>query len=69
MNEEFVEIFKHEIENLFEELYGKLDLLIEEAAFNLSFTYPYDEASYEKIEGVIMEVLQEQFNKAFGEEL
>lgn len=69
MMDEFVKEFKVEVENFMEELYVKLEDLVDRALFNMSF-YNLDNAeNYEKLEAAMMEVLQEQFNKIFGEEL
>ena len=69
MMDEFVKDFKVEVENFMEELYVKLEDLVDRALFNMSF-YNLDNAeNYEKLEAAMMEVLQEQFNKIFGEEL
>lgn len=69
MMDEFVKEFKIEMENFMEELYVKLNGLLDEAMFNMSFYNLNDEENFEKIQEVMMEVIQEQFNKLFGEEL
>ena len=69
MIDELVKEFKVEVENFMEELYQKLEELVDGALFNLSFYNLDNEENYEKLEAVMMEVLQEQFNKVFGEEL
>lgn len=69
MMDEFVKEFKVDVENFMEELYVKLEDLVDGALFNMSF-YNLDNAeNYEKLEAAMMEVLQEQFNKIFEEEL
>lgn len=69
MMDEFVKEFKIEMENFMEEMYVKLEEVIDGALFNMSFYNLDDEGNYEKLEAVMMEVIQEQFNKVFGEEL
>ena len=69
MMDEFVKEFKIEMENFREEMYVKLEEVVDGALFNMSFYNLNDEENYEKLEAVMMEVIQEQFNKVFGEEL
>ena len=69
MMDEFVKEFKIEMENFMEEMYVKLEEVVDGALFNMSFYNLDDEENYEKLEAVMMEVIQEQFNKVFGEEL
>lgn len=69
MMDEFVKEFKIEMENFMEEMYVKLEEVVDGALFNMSFYNLDDEENYEKLEAVMMEVIQEQFNKIFGEEL
>lgn len=69
MMDEFVKEFKIEMENFMEEMYVKLEEVVDGALFNMSFYNLNDEENYEKLEAVMMEVIQEQFNKVFGEEL
>ena len=69
MMDEFVKEFKIEMENFMEEMYIKLEEVVDGALFNMSFYNLDDEENYEKLEAVMMEVIQEQFNKVFGEEL
>ena len=69
MMDEFVKVFKVEMENFMEEMYAKLEEVLDEALFNMSFYNLNDEENFEKIQEVMMEVIQEQFNKVFGEEL
>ena len=69
MMDEFVKEFKIEMENFMEEMYVKLEEVVDGALFNMSFYNLDDEENYEKIQEVMMEVIQEQFRKVFGEEL
>ena len=69
MMDEFLKDFKVEMENFMEEMYLKLEEVVDGAMFNMSFYNLDDEANYEKIQDVMMEVIQEQFSKVFGEEL
>ena len=69
MMDEFVKDFKVEMENFMEEMYAKLEEVVDGALFNMSFYNLNDEENFEKLEAVMMEVIQEQFNKIFGEEL
>lgn len=69
MMDEFLKAFKGEMEKFMEELYSRLEEVVDEALFNMSFYQLDNEANYEKLEEVMMEVIQEQFNKVFGEEL
>lgn len=69
MMDEFVKEFKIEMENFMEEMYVKLEEVVDRALFNMSFCNLGDEENYEKLEAVMMEVIQEQFDKVFGEEL
>ena len=69
MMDEFVKEFKVEMENFMEAMYAKLDEVLDAALFNMSFYNLNDEENFEKIQEVMMEVIQEQFNKVFGEEL
>ena len=69
MMDEFVKEFKIEMENFMEEMYVKLEEVVDGALFNMSFYNLDYEENYEKLEAVMMEVIQEQFNKVFGEEL
>ena len=69
MMDEFAKVFKVEMENFMEELYQKLEELLDETLFNMSFYNLDDEENFEKIQEVMMEVIKEQFNKIFEEEL
>lgn len=69
MMDEFVKGFKIEMENFMEEMYVKLEEVVDGALFNMSFCNLDYEENYEKLEAVMMEVIQEQFNKVFGEEV
>jgi hypothetical protein len=68
MLDEFVKGFKVDVEYLLDEMYGKLEELVEGAMFNMDFYDSDADANYEKLEAVMIEVLQEQFSKLIEEE-
>lgn len=69
MMDEFVKDFKVEMENYMDEMYQKLEELVDGALFNMSFYNLDDAENFEKLQEVMLEVIKEQFNKVFGEEL
>ena len=69
MMDEFMKVFNGEMENFMDEMYQKLEGLVDEALFNMSFYNLCDEENFEKLQEVMLEVIKEQFNKVFGEEL
>ena len=68
MMDEFVKGFKVDLENLLDEMYEKLDELVYTAMFNMDFYDSDADANYEKLQAVMIEVLQEQFSKLLQDE-
>lgn len=65
---EFVDGFKMDLEELMNKLYEDLDALVDNAMFNMSFIEDDPDENYLKLQEVMIEVIQEQFNKLFDEE-
>lgn len=57
---EFMEVFKKDVEELFDEMYYQLDGLIDNALFELECSEEVFEERYEMIQKVMMDVLQER---------
>lgn len=65
---EAVKDFKQELENLYEEMYKKLDDMICSALVVLSFYNEDGDENLDALQEVIITVAQEQMGKMFGVE-
>lgn len=68
MLDEFVKGFKVDVENLLDDMYLRLEELVEGAMYSMDFYDPDADANYEKLQAVMIEVIQEQFSKLVYEE-
>lgn len=68
MMDEILKDFKIEMENFMMEMYQELDGMVDGALFNMSFYNLDDEVNFEKLQEVIIEVLQEHFGNLMDEE-
>lgn len=57
---EFVDGFRIDVEELYKEMYDKLDVLIDTALFNMSFIDDDPEHNYELLQEVMINFIQEQ---------
>jgi hypothetical protein len=57
---EFVDGFRIDIEELYKEMYDKLDILIDTAMFNMSFVDDDPDNNYALLQEVLVDFIQEQ---------
>lgn len=65
---EFVDGFKVDLDELMDELYQKLDQLICDALFNMSFFEGDVDDHYAQLQEVMIEVIQERIGMAFDKD-
>ena len=57
---EYIDEFRLEVEMLYKKLYDELDLLIDNAMFNMSFENDDPEGNYALLENVMINFIQDQ---------
>lgn len=65
---DIVNEFKMDLEKLLDDMYQNLDTLVCDTLVTMSFYNEDGDANYEKLQAVMIEVLQEQFSKLSDEE-